>query len=358
MTRKEKPAIVPTLLSARVLAWSGVYVAMFLALLALYCARIAARDAAADYGRPTPTVVESPDITVEMPAGWQTYSRSPAEIRLHRRADAAIPLIEVRVDRDPGFRYQALDVNRALVLRLLEPEVADERCWSMARPVINLLGLEQVQVKPGLPGVRVAFSVEDKVGSAALFLLGDRRYLIWGLADRDDRAEREDIRNFIRYTFDTCRLPEVHDGFVRQVVDSSRFTAESNRRTQEEVQSSLAMWRLFSARAEREPAAALLPAISHFREAVRLLASIRQESSLVSSPDFGLYEKLMAIREAEVNEWFVLLDRYESTGDLPEAIRQATYICDHATLAGEAHLARRAADRRAALEARSANGGK
>ena len=349
MKKKLKPALVPTLLSMRVVVWSAVLVALFFAVLALYLAKTASRERRLAYAQPVSTPIVAPEITVSMPRGWRAYSQEEGEIRLFKAAPEARPLIEVRVDRDASFRFQALDLNPALLSRILFQQLAAEN-WRDGQNGVDLHGQELVRVEPGIEGVRFAFSYGGADGYALMCLSGDRRYLVWGAADRADGESIREICEFIQYPLRSFQLPEKSEPFARPVVQSGLLTAENNRKVLEEVGREMAMWRLFSGRVEAEPTASLLPAISHFRKALGLLSSIRQESGLVNSPDFATYERLLEIRRQMVSEWFVLLDKCQATGDIEGAKRQASYIAEHATLDGEAHEAQLANDRLKQLE--------
>ena len=130
----------------------------------------------------------------------------------------------------------------------------------------------------------------------------------------------------------------------RPVVDSGTFTAELNAATHLQVGRETALWRLFAARAEAEPETALVPALQHYREALRLLSSIRQERNALASDDFKLYQRLLEERRKDVDEWFVILDKAVAMGDWDKARQQAKWIMSHATLTGERVDVRRAAD--------------
>ena len=139
-------------------------------------------------------------------------------------------------------------------------------------------------------------------------------------------------------------IPERREYIDRPVVDSGKLTSSMNADTLRQVQREMALWRLFAARAEAEPDAALLPALQHYREGLRLLSSIRQERIALSSDDFKLYQRLLDKRRVDVNEWFVVLDKAVAMRDWDRARRQARWIMSHATLIGERADVRRAAD--------------
>ena len=87
-----------------------------------------------------------------------------------------------------------------------------------------------------------------------------------------------------------------------------------------------------------------MPALQHYREALRLLSSIRQERNALASDDFKLYQRLLEERRKDVDEWFVILDKAVAMGDWDKARQQAKWIMSHATLTGERVDVRRAAD--------------
>ena len=128
------------------------------------------------------------------------------------------------------------------------------------------------------------------------------------------------------------------------MVDSGRLTAEINSATHLQVGREFALWSLFAARVESEPEAALLPALKHYREALRLLSSIRQERVALASEDFKLYQRFLEMRRKEVAEWFVVLDKAVAMRDWAKARSQANWIMSHATLTGERIDVRRAAE--------------
>ena len=88
----------------------------------------------------------------------------------------------------------------------------------------------------------------------------------------------------------------------------------------------------------------LLPALEHYREALRLLSSIRQERLALVSDDFARYGKFLERRRRDVAEWFVVLDKAMAMRDWKAARDQAKWIMSHATLTGERADARRAAE--------------
>lgn len=344
MKMKVKPAIVPTLVSARAAVWSSVLIALFLALVSLNLARIRAREAEASYRRPVETPISGSGLATSVPRGWKAYRALQEEVCMYKRLEGGFPQIEIEVQIDSRFTYCALDQNPVIIARRIAEELREEAPEKWANPTVVISGTEIVPVKPGIAGVHFAFFVEEFRGEGLFFYVGDRKYLIWGIASEEDAVARDEIHDYISRPFSTLVLPDLREDIDRPVVHSGRLTAADNRRVLEAADREFAMWELFSERAASEPASALLPAIQHFREALRLLATIRQEASLLGKPDFANYRKLCEIRQRTVKEWFVMLDKYKSMGDVERVRSQAKFICDHATLQGEAQDARRAID--------------
>ena len=343
MGKKLKPTIVPTLRSAKTAAWGALLVGAFFALLMLYLAY--GRLAAAERRLATPvrTEVASPFGTVKVPAGWEAYSVDRENMRMLRRQDSTIPLIEINVMRAPQYAYRALDGNPALLVRRIAEHVRHEPTAEGVSSLVDLLGSEIVQIKPGVNGIRFVFDAGEARGCGLEFYLGDKRYFIWGYAPHA-APEIAEIEAFMRHVFESVTLPDTLEDFDRPVVDSSQQTAESNARVFAEVERERAMWKLFSERAESERASSLLPAIQHFRKLIRLLAGIRQEESFIAGEDFRRYQRLLKLRRETVREWFVLMEKYRAVKDFRAARRQAKFIVDHATLVGEGLDQRRAAE--------------
>jgi len=207
-----------------------------------------------------------------------------------------------------------------------------------------VIGSEQLTVRPGVTAVRMLFDIAGYDGEAMVFYAGDIRYVLWGLWKDDDKDAAADINGFFRRMFEDFDLPERREYIDRPVVDSGKLTSKMNADMLRQVQREMALWRLFAARAEAEPDAALLPALQHYREGLRLLSSIRQERIALSSDDFKLYQRLLEERREDVDEWFVVLDKAVAMRDWDKARRQARWIMSHATLTGERADVRRAAD--------------
>ena len=209
---------------------------------------------------------------------------------------------------------------------------------------MKVVGTELLTVRPGISAVRMLFDIGERNGEAMVFYAGDVRYVLWGLWLDEDLESAQDVHLFFRRIFDSFEMPELCELIDRPVVDSGTFTAEQNAETLRHVGREIALWRMFAERAEAEPETALLPALVHYREALRLLSSIRQENVALGSEDFKLFQRLRERRRRDVDEWFVVLDKAVAMGDWEKARSQAKWIISHATLNGERPDVRRAAD--------------
>ena len=340
-----KPVLVPTAYSARVTLWSVALIALFGAILWVYCAWGSLAAARAKLGEPVQAVVEMPLYTVRLPLGWESYTTNGNTLAVFRRKGNDIPVICLLAETDPGFPYHALDVNPAIVFHLVEDDILSARLEGIPDELpMKVIGLERLTVRPGITAVRMMFDIFAYDGETIVFYAGDVRYVLWGVWPDADAQVAAEIHAFFRRLFEDFDIPEMRESIDRPVVDSSTFTAELNAATHLQVGRETALWRLFAARAEAEPETALLPALLHYREALRLLSTIRQERIALSSEDFKLYQHLLEERRKDVDEWFVILDKAVAMGDWNKARQQAKWIMSHATLTGERVDARRAAD--------------
>lgn len=340
-----KPVLVPTIYSARVLLWSLALVALFGALIGGYCAFDALAISRKKLREPVLTEVDMPLYSVRLPLSWEAYSRKDDALAVFRHKGKDIPLIFMLAEKDSGFPFHALDVNPSIVFHIVEEDILAEHLEGMPDEFpMEIIGSEQFTVRPGIVAVRMLFDVDRYDGEAVVFYSGDVRYVLWALWTDEDLQSAKDIRNFFHQMFENFDIPEMRESIDRPVVNSANFTAEMNDATHLQVQRELALWRLFAARAESEPEAALLPALQHYREALRLLSTIRQERVALVSDDFKLYQHLLNERRIDVNEWFVVLDKAVAMGDWDRARKQAKWIMTHATLTGERVDVRRAAD--------------
>ena len=342
---KFKPVLVPTVYSSRVVLWSLALVAFVGALMWVYCvygALVRSRERLDD---PVLTTVKMPLYSVVLPPRWETYSKEGDTLVAFRNADRDFPLIFVEAKRDPGYSYHALDLNPAIAIKTVEEDI--EAIPISGKPsylAMDVVGSEQLTVKPGITAMHLLFDANNFDGEAMIFYAGDVRYVLWAFRSDDDVAAGEDIKAFFRRMFEDFEIPEMRESIDRPVVHSGKLTAEMNAATHLQVGREMALWRLFANRAEAEPEVALLPALRHYREALRLLSSIRQERNALVSDEFKLYQHLLEERRKYVDEWFVVLDKAVAMRDWDRARQQAKWIMNHATLTGERVDVRRAAD--------------
>ena len=340
-----KPILVPTIYSSRVVLWSLALVALAGALMWVYISFDALMDARGRLNDPVETKVKMPLYGTVLPPRWETYCKNGDSLTVFRSAKKDIPLICFEAHRDPGYPYHALDLNPAIAMKIAEDEISDTRIADMPDNLsMTSIGTERLTVKPGIYALHLLFDANDHDGEAMIFYAGDVRYVLWSLWNDADMDAAAEIRKFFRHLFENFDIPEMRESIDRPVVNSGELTAELNAATHLQVGRELALWRLFAARAEAEPEVALLPALQHYREALRLLSSIRQERIALASDDFKLYQHLLDKRRKDITEWFVVLDKAVAMRDWDKARQQAKWIMDHATLTGERVDVRRAAD--------------
>ena len=340
-----KPIVVPTIYSSRVVLWSLALVALAGALMWAYVSFDALIGARRRLNAPVETRVKMPLYSVGLPLRWEAYSKDGDALVVFRHEESDIPLICFEAQRDPGYPYHALDLNPAIALKIVEDEMADTQVRGVPEGLtMTSLGAEQITVKPGIAALHLLFDASDHDGEALIFYAGDVRYVLWSLWSDDDTDAPAEIHRFFRHLFENFDIPEMRESIDRPVVNSGELTADVNAATHLRISRELALWRLFASRVEAEPEVALLPALQHYREVLRLLASIRQERIALASDDFKLYLQLLDKRRREVAEWFVVLDKAVAMRDWHKARQQAEWIMAHATLTGERVDVRRASD--------------
>ena len=340
-----KPSVVPTVYSARTALGSVALFALFGAFLWLYSAYGRLRSARARTEESVATRVEMPLYTVTLPSGWAEYAVNGNSLTVFRTAGRTMPALHIDVRRDPGFPYHALDENPAVMLKALDEDISREKLDGMSDDmVLENIGTELFTVKPGVRAVRILFDAGSRNGEGVMFYAGDVRYLVWAVQDDQDQAAASETGDFFRRLFENFDMPEMREQIDRPVVHSGRLTAEDNAATQLKVGREMALWRLFESRVDAEPDVALLPALRHYREALTLLSSIRQERVALGTEAFERYQRLLEKRSRDVAEWFVVLDKAVAMQDWDAARRQARWIVRHATLTGERMDARRASD--------------
>ena len=340
-----KPVLAPSVYSMRVALWSLSLVILFGVLLWCYSGWDSLAKARERLGEPVQKTVEMPLYSVKLPLAWEAYCTNGNALAVFRSKGQDIPIIFLFTERDPGFPYHALDMNPSILFHLVEEDILAEHLAGLPDELpTKVYGTEQLTVRPGVNAARMLFDIGEHDGEAMVFYAGDVRYVLWSLWPDDNAQVAGEIHRFFRHLFEDFSIPDLRESIDRPVVHSGLFTAELNAATHLKVDREFALWRLFAARAEAEPDAALLPALQHYREALRLLSSIRQERIALSSDDFKLYQRLLEKRRKDVDEWFVVLDKAVAMRDWDKARKQAKWIMSHATLTGERADVRRAAD--------------
>ncbi|MBR4258342.1 MAG: hypothetical protein IKQ17_04875 [Kiritimatiellae bacterium] len=340
-----RPVLLPTVYSTRTVLWSAALAALAGVLLWVYGAWSSLAAARSKLAEPVSETVEMPMYSVKLPSGWEAYAKDGDALAVFRRKGADVPVIYCYAEQDEAFRYHALDVNPAIMFQIVAEDIDGAGIEGIPTPLpMTIYGTEQLTASPGVAAARMLFGIYERTAEAVIFYSGDVRYVLWGIWDVGDSAAEEDIHAFFRRLFDTFKIPGGREYIDRPVVDSSRFTVAHNAEVLRQVARETAQWRLFSARAEKEPESALLPALVHYRESLRLLSTIRQENVALASDDFRLFMRLLEKRRRDVAEWFVVLDKAVAMGDWDKAREQAEWIVAHATLKGERQDVRRAAD--------------
>jgi len=352
MNRSSKPVVVPNVRSLGGLLWSGVFVLLFFSALAVYLAVdrfLAAREA---LDSPRETKVVTPYFETSVPAGWGEYSATNGLVVMRRTTKGTLPFVLVLAERNGTYRYRALDANPGLLTQKIQPLLEQEFA---VRPgddrSIRLSGTEVVRAMPGISSLRAYFTYGPCAGLSHSFFIDNVRYVFVGCWKRGNVEDEAAVRSRVYRVLGATTFSETHDRFTRPVVNSADLTAAEHARIVRLVEREKVLWRLFADRVATEPETALMPAIEHFRKALRLLSSVREERTLLESPDVARYRDFLARRQASVRDWFVLLDKYRATGDRSAAKEQAALIVRRATLEEEALDRRRATQTLAEIDA-------
>lgn len=356
MKQPDKPVIVPNAVSLGGILWTGVLVVYFLAALAVYTQWGRLEAVRAELARPVETLVGNADFSTTVPAGWNCYQTGTNVVAFYKGEPRTAPMILVTARRDPANAYRALDLNPALAVRqisaLLETVLKNrEKAFSL-----EVVDVDLVNVKPGTPATKAFFILSYERGRAYCFYRGDIRYFVLGLWPNEDADARTEVCSRIDHIFERFEFPETVERITRPVVNSAEQPVGEHTRILKLVAREKALWKLYAGRVATEPEAALMPAIEHFRKAVELLSSLREERQLLDADDYKLYDAFLKRRAALVSEWFVLLEKYRAMGDRNAARGQAEFILRRATLEEEALDRRRAGACLAELDAEGGNG--
>lgn len=349
MQKNLKATVVPTVLSSKGTLWCVLFVGYFFALLGLYNFSDEIRDLSAELKKPVVTTVETDYFSLVLPAAWQEYSLTNGILEVRRVAGQRLPFIQVIPDQDPAYAFVALDTNPSVLMRRYEEIVFQSLGERL--PVHNI-GSDVILLHPGCQAIMHFLEVgDDKHGYALFFYDGDVRFIVMAVVEKDDQAGIDEMVDYFGSTARKIFLPDRRDAIDRPLVNSNAFTSEQSRRLHEQVNRELALWNLFRGRAEVQPEAYLEPAIRHYRKALELKSSLREEADLLMTDDFRKYEAFLAQRRMIVREWFVRLDKLIGMKNVEAAKAQAQYIIEHATLVDESLDARRASDILASLNA-------
>ena len=194
-----KPAIVPTVLSQKGIFWTIVLVALFCASMWLYSSWSALSAARERLAEPISTTIEMPFFSVTTPLGWEEWSNVTDEVAVWRRKGVDLPILHFLSEHDDGFAYHALDVNAAVVLRIIDEDITSEAIPGLpATLALVSKGVAQFTVKPGVMGVRVDFDFDTAPfsGEAAIFYSGDVRYVVWAIWPEEDDGYAGTCRGF------------------------------------------------------------------------------------------------------------------------------------------------------------------
>ena len=330
MAKPDRPTLPFTLRGQRRLIAGALLVAAFLLLLLVYLQWGRVRDLLAELGRPLPYTLVDDRLTVSPdPAAWGAFAtigddRPTRFLLLREHADGTGALVVLQTTRAPDLAARALDLSPAVLAAKLTASHAD---LGHAQTV-RLLGVEARPHAAGVVAAHFFFDAGDDHGEGILFYVDDVEYLFWGHRGGDGSPA---LAPFFAPVGGAVTLPEgLRDAFDRPVVDSNALTFAETRAVAEEAERERAAARTAAARDE------LVPALGHYRKALRLLSSIREEDLLLDSPEADRFRALADDRRRQVDAWFARLDRAVGMGDVEAARAQAGFIRDNATLEGEA----------------------
>lgn len=347
MQKNLKATIVPTVLSSRGTLWCVLFVGYFIALLGLYNLSDEIREASDELKKPVVTTVETDFFSLILPADWQEYSLTNNILEVRRVAGRRLPFIQLIPQQDPAYAFVALDTNPSVLLRRYE-EVIGQALGE--QQTVHNVGSETILLHSGCRAVKNILEVgEDKYGYSLFFYDGDVRFMVIAVVEKSDATAIDELATYFTSPTRKLSLPARREAIDRPLVNSNAFTSKQRREAQEQVDREMALWNLFRGRAKVQPESYLLPSIQHFRRALELKSSLREEGDLLATPDFAEYKEFLRQRADIVREWFVRLDKLIGLKNVEAAKTQAQYIIEHATLVDESLEARRASDILASL---------
>lgn len=329
MAKPERPTLPFTLHGQRHLIGCALLVAAFLFALALYLQWGRVRDLRATLATPLPSTLANDLLSVTPAPAWGAYAfvkgGDTQAILLRERPEGPGAVVVLQALRAPELAVRALDVSPAVLAVKLTASYAAVLGKETS---VKLLGSETRPHRSGVTAAHFFFDAEDEHGEGIFFYVGDVEYLFWGLRGGPGSPS---LAPFLAAVGGAVSLPEtLRDDFARPVIDSNTFTFAHTHAVAQEAQRERAAAR---AAADRHD---LVPALTHYRKALRLLASIRQEDVLLADPEAERFRALAADRRRQLDDWFARLDRARGMGDVEATRAQATFIRDNATLEGEA----------------------
>ncbi len=329
MAKPDRPTLPFTLHGQRRLIAGVLLVAAFLLALLIYLQWGHIRDLRAELAQPLPYTLVSDRLTVSPDPAWGAFAtigddRPTRFLLFTEHPDGTGALAVLQTTRDPGLAARALDLSPAVLATKL---TASHAAIGRSQPV-RLLGVETRPHAAGVVAAHFFFDAEDDHGEGILFYVDDVEYLFWGHRGGEGSPA---LAPFFAAVGGAVTLPEgLRDDFARPVIDSNALTFEQTRAIAEEAERERAAARTAADRAD------LVPALVHYRKALSLLSSIREEDILLDSPEADRFQALAEERRRQVDDWFAKLDRAHGMGDTEAARTQAAFIRDNATLEGEA----------------------
>ncbi len=330
MAKPDRPTLPFTLHGQRRLIAGVLLVAAFLLALLIYLQWCRVRDLRAELARPLPYTLVDDRLTVSPAPAWGAYAAiggdRPTRLLIFREhPDGSGALAVLQTTRAPALAARALDLSPAVLATKLT--ASHTAAIGRTQPV-RLLGVETRPHAAGVVAAHFFFDAEDDHGEGILFYVDDVEYLFWGHRGGEHSPA---LAPFFAAVGGAVTLPEgLRDTFDRPIIDSNTFTFAQARAIAEEAERERAAARTAADRAD------LVPALDHYRKALRLLASIREEDLLLASPETDRFQALAEDRRSQLDGWFARLDRALGMGDTEAARTQAAFIRDNATLEGEA----------------------
>ena len=331
MAKPDRPTLPFTLHGQRRLIVGALLVAAFLLALLIYLQWGRVRDLRAELAQPLPYTLVDDRFTVSPDPAWGAYATIGGDDRPTRllvfseRPDGSGATVVLQTTRAPALAARALDLSPAVLATKLT--ASHTAAIGRAQPV-RLLGVETRPHAAGVVAAHFFFDAEDDHGEGILFYVDDVEYLFWGHRGGEGSPA---LAPFFAAVGGAVTLPEgLRDTFARPVIDSNALTFAQARAVAEEAERERAAARTAADRAD------LVPALDHYRKALRLLSSIREEDLLLDSPEADRFQALAEDRRRQVDDWFDRLDRALGMGDTEAAHEQAAFIRDNATLEGEA----------------------